>query len=67
VRNVLEEELVDDVGFVLGRLVVSALDHCRELGGAFGIREFGVEPVVHAFAEDGLEGGEVGMGANDGT
>jgi hypothetical protein len=59
VRGVLEQELVDNRGFVSCGLVVATIDHGRELNGAHGFRELGVESVGHAITEDDLEGGKV--------
>ena len=65
-RDVFEQVLANDRGFVFSQRVVTSIDHCSELSGALGFRELGVEPVVHAVTEDDLEGGKVGVGSEDG-
>ena len=64
--NVFEQELVDNQGFVVGRLVVAWIDHFGEFDGALWFRELSVKAVVHAVAEDDLKGGEVGVGSGYG-
>ncbi len=64
--NVFEQELVDNRGFIIGRLVVASIDHFGEFGGALWFRELSVKAVVHAVAEDDLKGGNVGMGSESG-
>jgi hypothetical protein len=42
------------------------IDHCGKFSGTLLFRELGVKAVVHAFPENDLKGGKVGMGSEYG-